>query len=98
VSNETFVAGLYFRHRIVSWSFGRLDVTRDDIGVRSWPARRRSAAVPRGDVTAISVKRGRAVSTLRIEDTGGEFADIAIEMPFGLDRIVDKLKSNGYEV
>jgi hypothetical protein len=98
VSNDTFVVGIYFRHRIVSWPFGRLDVTRDEISVRSWPAGRRSAAVPRSDVMAISVNKGRAVSMLRIEDVGGIFAHVAVEMPFGLDRIVDKLKNNGYEI
>jgi hypothetical protein len=93
------MVGIYFRRRrIVSWPFGRLDVTRDEIGVRSWPVGRRSVAVPRGDVTAISVNKGRAVSILRIEDAGGKFADVAVEMPFGFDRIADYLKNNGYDI
>ncbi len=96
--NDKFIVGIYFHHRIVSWPFGRLDVTPEQIGVRSWPAGRRSVAVPRIDVKAISVKRGRAVSTLRIEDAGDRFADVVVEMPFSVDRIVGRLKNYGYEI
>jgi hypothetical protein len=52
--------------------------------------------VPRSEVHAISVKKGRAVSTLKIEDAGGKFANVVVEMPFSVERIVDQLKNYGY--
>lgn len=98
MANDTFIVGIYFQYRIVSWPFGRLDVTPEGIGVRSWPAGSRSVAAPRSEIKAISVKKGRAVSTLRIEDADGKFANVVVEMTYNVDRIISQLKNYGYEI
>lgn len=98
MSTDTFVVGIYFGHRIVSWPFGRLDITREQIGVRSWPIGRRSVMVPRTGVNAISVKKGRAVSSLKVEDVGAEFANVVVEMPFSVGRIICKCENYGYQI
>jgi hypothetical protein len=95
---DTFIVGIYFGHRIVSWPFGRLDVTPDQIAVRSWPTGHRSVAVPFNNVKAINIKKGRALSTLTVEDVVGKFKTVAVEMPFAVNRIATQLKKHGYEV
>lgn len=95
---DTFIVGIYFGHRIVSWPFGRIDVSRDRIAVRSWPAGRRSIVVSSIHVKSVALKRGRAVSTLRVDDVEGQFANAVVEIPFGADRIMAQLTSCGYQV
>jgi hypothetical protein len=98
MSADKFVVSIYFGNRIVSWPFGRLDITPERIGVRSWPVGRRSITVPKSDVTSISVKKGRAVSTLKIADAEGNLGKVVIELPFSLKRIISQFENYDYQL
>jgi hypothetical protein len=99
MSTKTFIVGVYVGHRVAGWQFGRIDVSPEALSVRSWPySRFKKRTIRREAVMAVSVKRRRTVPSFRIEDSEGVFSGIAVEMPFGAQRVLAELERCGYSL
>jgi hypothetical protein len=96
---QTFTVGARLGRRVAGWPFGRLDVADDALGLRFRPAGRfspRSAA--KDTVVAVRVRRRHLRTFLDIEDSGGVFRDVGLEIPYGVGRLVGELRGRGYPV
>lgn len=93
------MVGARIGHRFVGWPFGRLDISDDALVLRSWPAlgsSPRSAQKP--TVMKVSVNRSLQRVLLTIEDSGGVFENIKVEVPYKIEQLMAELRNRGYFV
>ena len=97
---RTFRVDIFVGHRVVSWFFGRFDVSEEALTVRARPAWMLSPrTAPRGSVNQVLVRRRRFVNVITIDDRIGIFANVNINARVGgSGKLEDQLQRCGFAV
>jgi hypothetical protein len=97
---KTFSVQIFVGHRVVSWPFGKLDISDEAITVRSRPAwmlKRRTAS--HRTINRVLIRHHWAQKVITIEDTDGVFSKINVNSQLmGYGKLQAQLEHCGYVV
>ena len=97
---KTFRVDIFIGHRIVSWPFGRLDVSEQELTVRARPAWMLGPRTAQRDrVTSVQIRRRHFVNAITINDRDRTFANVQVSARAGgFCKLEDQLKSCEYPI
>lgn len=97
---KTFRVEIFAGHRVVPLLHGRLDVSEDALTVRAWPGWMLTPRTARREtVRCVQVKHRRAVKVITIDDAGGVFTKMNVNvLARGYSKLHALLRHLGYVV
>ena len=97
---KTFRVDIFVGHRVVSWPFGRLEVSEKALTVRARPAWMLAPrTAQRSCVRQVLIRRRHFVDVITIDDSDGIFAKLNVNARIrGFSELENQLKGCGYSV